>query len=261
MKHLLGPAAALFLGITTPFLASATSPATAETQAPIVVSGTVPDETARAAIISQLVKLYGAHRVLDQLEVGTVTPPPNWASNVAHALTPSITDIRQGQIRFDGTHVSLSGQVPSVAKRQQLATEIASALNPSYTVNNALVVNEDGQTVLDSTLGARVVEFEVGSSTLTAGGTVILDEMAVAILSIDPPAIQIVGHTDSTGERLANIALSLDRANTVRDYLIAKGIAPERLTALGAGPDRPLVSNDTAAGRSRNRRIEFSLMQ
>ena len=50
-------------------------------------------------------------------------------------------------------------------------------------------------------------------------------------------------------------------ANTVRDYLVSRGIPAERLTALGAGPDNPVVSNDTAEGRSRNRRIEFNIMQ
>lgn len=261
MKQRIGLVAALCAGL----LASApgfASPAAAATgNEPIVVSGTVPDEAARAAIIGQLARLYGGRRIVDQLEVGGVTPPPNWAANVTRALTPAITEIRQGQIRFDGTQVSLSGQIPSAAKRQQLATDIAAALNPSYTVNNALVVKEDGQAVLDSTLGNRVVEFEVGSATLTPAGVNILDEMVAAILRVDPPAIQIVGHTDSTGERLANIGLSLSRANTVRDYLVSRGIPAERLTALGAGPDNPVVSNDTAEGRSRNRRIEFNIMQ
>ena len=121
------------------------------------------------------------------------------------------------------------------------------------------MVGGGGQGVLDKTLANRVVEFETASARLTPAGSRILDEMAEAIKRIGTPRLQLIGHTDGNGKREANLELSLARANSVRNYLIEKGIPADSLAASGAGPDRPLGSNDTAEGRARNRRIEFRL--
>ena len=113
--------------------------------------------------------------------------------------------------------------------------------------------------MLDKTLSNRVVEFESGAATLTPAGRAILDEMGGAIKQIGTPKVQLIGHTDSQGNRQANVALSLARANTVRTYLIEKGIPAESLSSSGSGPDQPVASNDTVEGRAKNRRIEFRL--
>jgi OOP family OmpA-OmpF porin len=68
---------------------------------------------------------------------------------------------------------------------------------------------------------------------------------------------EIRGHTDSTGPRDFNMALSLRRANAVRDYFISQGIAANRLRVTGVGPDEPVASNDTPEGRRLNRRVEL----
>lgn len=67
----------------------------------------------------------------------------------------------------------------------------------------------------------------------------------------------IVGHTDSTGSAALNKRLSLDRARSVADYLVAQGISPSRLSRDGRGPDEPVASNATEAGRAQNRRVEI----
>ena len=67
----------------------------------------------------------------------------------------------------------------------------------------------------------------------------------------------IEGHTDNVGSRDANIRLSKERADAVRDYFISKGIAANRLTTVGIGPDQPIVSNDTPEGRAKNNRIQL----
>jgi tetratricopeptide (TPR) repeat protein len=73
--------------------------------------------------------------------------------------------------------------------------------------------------------------------------------------------IEVGGHTDNRGPRWANLRLSEARANAVRDYLIKKGVAPERLVAKGYGPDKPIVNNDTEEGRVRNRRVQFTILE
>jgi outer membrane protein OmpA-like peptidoglycan-associated protein len=79
-------------------------------------------------------------------------------------------------------------------------------------------------------------------------------------LAANPQAqIDLMGHSDSSGDAVRNTALSLARAETVRDQLIATGIAAERITARGLGPAEPIADNATAEGRQKNRRVEVML--
>ena len=71
--------------------------------------------------------------------------------------------------------------------------------------------------------------------------------------------IEIAGHTDNIGSDDANMKLSDERANTVRSYLIAKGISESRITAKGYGETKPVATNDTDQGRRINRRVEFTI--
>ncbi len=72
--------------------------------------------------------------------------------------------------------------------------------------------------------------------------------------------ILIEGHTDNTGPMAVNMRLSQARAETVRKYLISKKVKASKLTAKGFGPTRPIDSNETVAGRDRNRRVEFTIL-
>ena len=71
------------------------------------------------------------------------------------------------------------------------------------------------------------------------------------------PPIRVEGHTDSVGAAEFNRHLSRARAESVRAYLMRKGIAGQRLTSEGYGPDRPIAANVNAKGRAQNRRVEF----
>lgn len=240
--------------------AGATPPGAPAADGLVYVTGTVPDERARSTLIARLRNIYGTEKVVDQLETGGVIAPPGWTDHVAKILGDGIREVRQGQLEVNGTQVTIGGNVASETRRQQVASAIATALNPTYTVNNGLRAPTGAQAMLDQTLADRVVEFESGSAILTPAGIAILDQMAIAIAKLDRPRIDVIGHTDSTGNRATNIALSLARADAVKTYLVGTGIAAANLNALGAGPDRPLTSNDTPAGRARNRRIEFRLV-
>jgi outer membrane protein OmpA-like peptidoglycan-associated protein len=102
------------------------------------------------------------------------------------------------------------------------------------------------------------VNFESGKATLLEGSYKVLDEMAESLREWPEINIEIQGHTDNTGNAAKNLQLSQERAETVRQYLIGKGIAPERLTAVGYGQDKPIADNKTAGGRAQNRRVEVT---
>ena len=69
--------------------------------------------------------------------------------------------------------------------------------------------------------------------------------------------MEIRGYTDNTGKKTANMKLSQSRAESVKAWLVKKGIAADRITARGYGPDNPIADNKTKEGRAQNRRIEF----
>jgi len=227
---------------------------------PIVASGTVPDEATRVAILSRLREVFGAGRVIDNLAVGGVVAPPNWASYATRIIGPDLKQVSRGQMTLDGTNLSISGQVSSEAQRQQVASDLATNLNPNYLVKNNLQIAAPQQNVLDKTLADRTIEFESGSANITGRGTAVLDEMAAAMKNMTGQKFEIVGHTDNVGSRAYNLALSAARATSVKEYLIRKGIDGGAITTHGDGPDRPVAGNDTDAGRARNRRIEFRVI-
>lgn len=106
---------------------------------------------------------------------------------------------------------------------------------------------------------AQTLLFEYGRTTLRASDRAALDEV-VTIMNAYPFAkFAIEGHTDNSSSQTHNLRLSLNRAKAVKNYLVAKGIDPDRLSAQGFGEGRPIDSNATKEGRRRNRRVEIVL--
>jgi len=122
---------------------------------------------------------------------------------------------------------------------------------------------EPKQPKLAELKGSRIeirdqVRFATSKSEILAESFPLLEEVA-KILKEHPELVklEISGHTDNRGARDYNIKLSQDRADAVRRFLIERGVEPSRLQAKGYGPDQPIDTNDTAAGRQKNRRTEF----
>lgn len=237
--------------------AAPATPVSATASGKVVVAGVVPDEATRVAVLTRLRELYGADRVVDQLSLGSVVAPPNWGQHVQRLISPSLKQVSHGQLSVQGQTVDLRGEVGNEAQRQQVVSEVAQALNPTYSVRNGLRVAVREQALVDQALAQRIVEFEAGSAVLRPEGLKILDEMALALTQLQGKRIEVIGHTDALGHRPGNISLSLARAQAVKSYLVGKGLPADRLQTSGMGPDQPVASNDTEDGRARNRRIEF----
>lgn len=223
----------------------------------VVAAGTVPDEATKAGVLARLTTIYGTGNVIDQIAVGGVAAPANWSAHVQKLLGPQLKQVSKGKLHIDGTQVELRGEVANEAQRQQIASDMATALNPTYTVKNGLRVSASEQGLLDQTLANRIIEFETGSANLTSQGRGILDEIVAVLPRLRSRTIEIIGHTDNSGSRDANLVLSQERADKVKKYLIDKGAEAALLSSTGVGPDQPVATNTTADGRARNRRIEF----
>ena len=108
-------------------------------------------------------------------------------------------------------------------------------------------------------LGENSVNFDLNKSTLTSAAKVNLDKLVPVFQSYADTDIVIYGYTDSTGRVEYNQTLSEQRAASVRSYLTSKGLNGSRIKTKGMGVNDPIASNDTPEGRSKNRRVEFTI--
>ena len=104
------------------------------------------------------------------------------------------------------------------------------------------------------------VTFKTNSADINASFYQVLNSVALVLKEFDKTVVDIAGHADSTGADDKNLELSQRRAGSVSSYLGAQGINAQRLIAVGYGEARPIASNDTAEGRTLNRRVEITLV-
>ncbi len=101
------------------------------------------------------------------------------------------------------------------------------------------------------------ISFAVGRADIQSNFRTILDTFATSLATTPNSTVTIIGHTDSTGTDAVNNPLSLNRAASVRDYLASRGIVASRVAIDGRGSREPIASNDTAANKAKNRRVEI----
>lgn len=102
------------------------------------------------------------------------------------------------------------------------------------------------------------VTFRSGKAMLTPQSREVLRDIATQLVANPSYRVQISGHSDNVGSRASNLRLSLARARTVESFLIGNGVPPAQVRSKGFGPDVPIASNKTAAGRAKNRRVELN---
>jgi outer membrane protein OmpA-like peptidoglycan-associated protein len=166
------------------------------------------------------------------------------------------------------------------AVEQAAATEPAPAVEPAPAAEQTPAApDRDGDGIPDaqdlcpdSPAGAKVnelgcqpdkglvlegVQFKSGTAELEPGAMKKLDQVAASLAGMAQVRVEVAGYTDSVGDPGRNQQLSVRRAQAVVDYLAARDVARERLTAKGYGQENPIADNATAEGRSRNRRVEL----
>lgn len=129
-------------------------------------------------------------------------------------------------------------------------------------VKNDTIVYEDKTTKTKTSLVSLPnVQFEKNKSILLNSSKEDLDRLAKNLIENKQVKAEIIGHTDNTGEFETNLKLSQDRSESVRQYLIKKGVEPSRIKAVGKGESVPKTSNDSPEGRAMNRRVEVKLSE
>jgi len=147
-----------------------------------------------------------------------------------------------------------ASEIELARREAELASETAESLRRRL---EYLELRETDRGVV-VTLGD--VLFASGETTLQPEAQENLEDV-VELLQTEPDkAIRIEGHTDSTGSAQSNMRISRLRAEAVRDALVRLGISADRIQAIGMGEDFPIASNETAEGRSRNRRVDVIVL-
>ena len=138
-------------------------------------------------------------------------------------------------------------------KREEAEKKAAQA---SADLQRIAAVKQESRGMVITLSGA--VLFTSGQSALLPGAMVKLNDVGDALLKGNPESkIVVEGHTDSQGRAADNEKLSLARATSVREYLVSRGIAADRISAQGLGASRPVAGNNTPEGRADNRRVEI----
>jgi outer membrane protein OmpA-like peptidoglycan-associated protein len=143
---------------------------------------------------------------------------------------------------------------------------------PGYFFLNETFQFNDGQTFVAKNFVLKKMEtgvkivienilFNSGKATLVASSFPELDKLANLLLTNPKVRIEVSGHTDNVGSASVNKKISKERALTVRNYLISRGVEEDRVEYQGYGFDQPIASNDTPEGKAQNRRVEIKILQ
>ncbi len=200
----------------------------------ITLTGEVPSAADKAAAEASAREVDGVDDVVNNLVVAEPAP------TTTEAPAPTTTE------------------APAPTTTEAPAPTTTEAPAPTTTVD-AAAANQTLEDDLNAFFADAPVLFESGSAVLVPEATAILDQVVARLEEAGDTPIVISGFTDSQGPDDANTALSLDRANAVRDYLTSQGIAEGRLSALGLGETDQFGDNSTPEGRQQNRRIVFNV--
>ncbi len=224
----------------------------------ILLSGVVPSEAARAAIVAQAGTRFAT--VNDELSVSgdPATAGFQWAVDRAWPILSATTD---SEISWRDGLFSVSGSV-SAADAQRVREMFASTDFPARLGQlNLDVIDEAARCneLFATAFASSTIQFETASAIISPDSQNLIVQLAEVARSC-PGSISVDGHTDSTGSAELNRDLSLARAQAVVAALTAADVEAGRLTARGFGADQPIADNSTAAGRAQNRRIEIQLL-
>lgn len=225
----------------------------------VVARGEVPDEGARNRVLHALRGSGRFSEVKDELTLVAEPPMRGW-DDLAVRAVGALPLCEQGEARILQGVFSLRCEV-SLVNKPKIAT-LAQAPVSQGTLGDIVLVAKEEAAACDKQFAALLqrstVEFDTNSVAIRPTSTALLTKVA-EIAKGCPGNVRIEGHTDSTGKPEANLALSRGRAESVRNALVALGVAPTRLLADGFGAAQPKADNATPLGRAQNRRIEFHI--
>ena len=240
----------------------------------ITLSGHVPSDGVRSEIAAFARERFLGLAVNDEMKLASGAPEGMvQAVGVAFA---ALGQLYEGAATLADRRLTLTGEAPDEASAEAADEFISKRLPEGFSGTSSIRVAEapppppkpeqpDDATAcqdrLNTIMTGNVVRFEVNKADIRSESFDLLDRIAEAAQGCQGFNIEVGGHTDSDGPEEYNLDLSQKRAEAVVRYLVGKGVSEQRLKAVGYGESKPLASNDNDAGKARNRRIEFTIIQ
>ncbi len=229
----------------------------------ITLDGGVKDADEHTAIAQAATDRFGGDNVLDRLHVAAGAESARWLATAIPALPRK--DDGFGAIDVTSTKAALtvSGRVPTAAAGNALVKAVGDAAGRKVTGRLRVVGEGAGGTLqanIDDAVNGRPIAFQTGSAAITKSGQNVLAAIVKPLKGAGSARVVVGGYTDNVGDDKANLRLSRARAHSVVVWLSGHGVAAKTLIAKGYGEAKPIASNSTAAGRTKNRRIEFTVL-
>jgi len=238
----------------------------------ITLTGRVPSQEAKDALVAAATATFGPGKVVDRLTIADEVSPAGLTE--FGALIGTLGKGSAATAALDAGTLVLSGTVPDAAAKSAAEAAATKLTGDAGKVTSQLTTGAPGTGGTAGTGGATTggvaaqrklntlpqITFETGSTDLTPAGLRAVRQ-AAAILKANPTVkVRIQGHTDDVGDARENLTLSTARAERVRAVLHQLGIAHERMSYIGYGESRPKLANTSAANRAVNRRVEFHVL-
>jgi outer membrane protein OmpA-like peptidoglycan-associated protein len=249
----------------------------------VTLSGVVPDDQTKAMLLARAKQMFEGADVIDRMSILDSAPEGDWAA-AAQVGIDTLSKLQAGEASLSDTILTVTGTTDDRSVAQIIEDSLMTNLPRDYHGRPGILMESQARpaasdgtlptpeiepavlaqvnTCQEKIIGAmegKTIEFEIGSSALRQNPDPLLDSIAAIAVECPGAAIEIQGHTDSVGSETANVRLSEQRAKSVLSYLLAKGIASNRLKAVGYGESQPLDPSDTDAAREKNRRIQFAV--
>jgi OmpA-OmpF porin, OOP family len=239
----------------------------------------VHDEETRTSIINSLKAVFGADKIQGDIGIDLNRGGAPWLANFRTALeTLKIPGV---QAALDGNSVNLGGIIGDT-DRERITNSLRNVLGGGLVFGTLadrladMVSGANGKVIAGLTslkagfngndlvgvLNQSIINFPSSGSDVPAATSALLQKAAADMKQLAPGTVlEIAGYTDNSGDAAANVALSQQRADAVRNVLISAGVDPSMLVAKGYGNANPIASNDLLEGRFRNRRIEYHVLK
>lgn len=160
--------------------------------------------------------------------------------------------VKKLESRLGGESEERQTLLKKLSAQERMRDNVAK-VEAMFTVNEGRIYRQGNQMVMS----LNAISFRSGKSTIEPASFPVLAKVSDAIKLFPAASITVEGHTDSGGSDSANLLLSQDRADAVRQYLISNlGVTAEKVSSIGYGESKPIANNETESGRARNRRID-----
>ena len=227
----------------------------------VKIEGLLPDTVSIDELKEFIAQKFPSKTIELQIKTAKQVQSPSWLEELPDLLALA-AQANDAEIEISNQGLKIVGYVTSQTQKDVIASKLEDLLE-NLALTNLLLVKVPEDVLLEEALAEILTEpitFMPGTDELTPDAQKLLDSVANVLKEFPCIKIEIAAYTDNIGDDDYNKELTQKRAESVARYLISKGVLPDRLIPKGYGEANPIADNNSAAGRIKNRRIEFRII-